>query len=441
MKKVYYKLVKQPLHIAPLVSFRILFGLLTLFSTLRFLCKGWVNQLFVEPEFYFSFFSFIKPLPETLTYTLFIVLALSSVAVTLGFFYRIFVGIYFVVFTYFELLDKTNYLNHYYFISLVSFILLFLPANKALSLDNIIFKKPTQTHVAAYNINILKLILGMVYFFAGIAKINSDWLLEALPLKIWLQAKYHYPIIGNWLTKETTAYFFSWAGCVFDILIFFILLKKKTRIYGYTALLFFHVLTSWLFPIGVFPFIMISLATIFFSEQIHQQIQEKITNINWKTTRPIVHTIKHQSLIISFFMLFIFIQLLLPFRYLAYKGNLFWHEQGFRFSWRVMLIEKVGYASFYIKADNHPDIIAIDNPKYLTRSQIKMLNTQPDMMVQYAHYLKKKYTQLGFQNPKVFAEVYISLNGKGSKLFNYTHFDLSLQKNNWKQKEWIIQYE
>ncbi len=435
------KLVYQPIAIAPLISFRILFGLLTLFSTIRFYQNGWINQLFIEPEFYFSFFPFIKPLPANITYLLFGIMALSSFCISLGFFYRIATTLFFLIFTYFELLDKTNYLNHYYFISLVSFILIFLPANKAISFDNLLFKKENYTHVAAFNINILKLMLGIVYFFAGIAKINPDWLLEALPLKIWLQAKYHYPIIGNLLTQEYVAYFFSWAGCIFDISIFFLLINNTTRKFGYIALIIFHVLTSWLFPIGVFPFIMISLTTIFFSTNTHQKIQHFLFKIDWNTIPKKIYTSPTQKIKIIFFSIFIIIQLILPFRYLLYKGNLFWHEQGFRFSWRVMLIEKVGYASFFIKAENHNDVIAIDNKKYLSRTQIKMFNTQPDMMVQYAHFLKEKYQKLGFKNPKVFAEIYISLNGKGSKLYNNVNIDLSSQKNNLKQKEWILQYE
>lgn len=440
MNRIFYNLVSKPIHIAPLISFRILFGLLTFFSTTRFINRGWVAQLFIEPEFYFSFFDFIKPLPEQTTYYLFYLMAIASLAIAFGFLYRLFIIIYFIIFTYFELLDKSNYLNHYYFISLVSFVLIFLPANRALSIDNLIFKRKNVTHISAYNINILMLMLGIVYFFAGVAKINSDWLLEALPLKIWLQAKYNYPIIGNLLTQKATAYFFSWAGCLFDLSIFFLLINKKTRIFGYFALITFHLLTSWLFPIGVFPYIMISLTTVFFSENTHQKIQDFLLRSDWKTIQKNIYQPAHQKFVITFLIIFVIIQLLLPFRYLLYKGNLFWHEQGFRFSWRVMLIEKVGYASFYIKSDGK-EIVAVDNQKYLTRTQIKMLNTQPDMMVQYAQFLQKKYTQLGFKNPKVYAEVYISLNGKGSKLFNHTNIDLSLQKNNWKQKDWIIQYE
>jgi hypothetical protein len=42
---------------------------------------------------------------------------------------------------------------------------------------------------------------------------------------------------------------------------------------------------------------------------------------------------------IVFISCFIAFQLLFPFRYLCYPNELFWTEE-FRFSWRVMLMEK-----------------------------------------------------------------------------------------------------
>lgn len=445
--KIFFSKIKNVFNpneivsIAPLVSFRILFGLLMLFSTSRFYLNGWVEQMYIEPQVFFPFLPFIKPLSSSATYIFFGIMVASTVAITLGFFYRITSFLFFVIFTYFELLDKTNYLNHYYFISLASFILLFLPASRANSLDNLIFKRSEVSHISRFNIDILKILIGFVYFFAGIAKINSDWLLEALPLKIWLQAKYNIPIIGDFLIQEYTAFLFSWAGCFFDLSIFFLLLYKKTRLFAYISLVIFHTLTSILFPIGVFPIVMIGLTTVFFDAFIHQKIHSFLFKKKTDTSYRNVFQPSFNKVIIIFFSFFLFIQILLPFRYLLYSGNLFWHEQGFRFSWRVMLIEKVGYASFYIKEENSKDIVAVDNTHYLNRTQIKMLNTQPDMMVQYAHFLKKKYTDFGYKNPKVFAEVYVSLNGKGSRLFNDTTVDLSLEKNTLKQKKWILPHD
>lgn len=39
-------------------------------------------------------------------------------------------------------------------------------------------------------------------------------------------------------------------------------------------------------------------------------------------------------------------QILFPWRYLLYDGNIFWTEEGYRFAWRVMLMEKQEQAPF-----------------------------------------------------------------------------------------------
>ena len=68
--------------------------------------------------------------------------------------------------------------------------------------------------------------LFIVYFCAGIAKINSDWLLEAQPLKTWLPGKYDLPLVGEYLSQNWTYYFMSWGGMIYDIIIGFLLFSK-----------------------------------------------------------------------------------------------------------------------------------------------------------------------------------------------------------------------
>jgi hypothetical protein len=43
------------------------------------------------------------------------------------------------------------------------------------------------------------------------------------------------------------------------------------------------------------------------------------------------------------------LQLLLPLRFIAYGGDVRWHEQGMRFSWRVMVREKNGSVTFRVR--------------------------------------------------------------------------------------------
>ena len=114
--------------IAPLVVFRIIFGLMMFFGILRFWLNGWIHDFFIKPDHFFHYYGFewVKPMGEFGMYTVFALLLISSLSIALGLFYRISSFLFFLFFTYVELIDVTNYLNHYYFISLVSFLMCFL---------------------------------------------------------------------------------------------------------------------------------------------------------------------------------------------------------------------------------------------------------------------------------------------------------------------------
>ena len=105
-----------------------------------------------------------------------------------------------------ELLDKTYYLNHYYFISLISFILIFLPAHRYFSLDSYFGICEKKRFIKSWCINIIKLQIGIVYFFAGVSKLNYHWLIEAQPLINWLKHQSDFPIIGSFNLILTTLF-------------------------------------------------------------------------------------------------------------------------------------------------------------------------------------------------------------------------------------------
>lgn len=444
--------------IAPLAVFRVLFGFIMLISTIRFALRGWIYELYVEPDFYFTFYGFdwVQPLGEYGMYALFFIVGLSALFIMLGYQYRLASILFFLSFTYIELIDKTNYLNHYYFVSIISFLLILVPANRSFSLD--VLRKPglAVSKVPVWTINIFKLQLGLVYFFAGLAKLNSDWLLNAMPLKIWLPANSHLPVIGEWLSYPEAAYLLSWAGAFYDLTIVFFLLYKPTRIPAYATVIIFHLMTYALFQIGMFPFIMILSTLIFFSADFHTKLIARakrffsmITRMkpsdkamsNADNGKPVYQLNKSTFSVITVILTVHFLlQVVLPFRHAIYPGNLFWTEQGYRFSWRVMLMEKAGYASFTVHDMETGNQWQIPNWEYLTPNQEKMMSTQPDMILQFAHHLEKDFSKKGIQNVKVMVESYVTLNGRPSRLFIDPDVDLANQERGFKHKEWILPY-
>ena len=323
-------------------------------SIVRFWSNGWIDKFYIQPDFHFKFYGFqwVQDF-GVYTYILFVISAISALCIALGFKYRIAIITFFLSFTYIEVLDKTTYLNHYYFISVLSFLLIFLPASAHFSLDAKL-KKNQISHIPRWSIDSIKLLLAIVYIYAGLAKLNSDWLLKGMPLKIWLPSKFDIPLIGEALSLEWVQYAFSWIGAGYDLFIPFLLLYKPTRIPAFLTVIIFHLLTRVLFPIGMFPYIMIVSALIFFDEGVHKKIinafakalrypQNLLQGVQELAIKPKSEGFKY-IIVTAFFC----VQLLLPWRYLAYPGELFWTEEGYRFSWRVMLMEKSGYAQFKI---------------------------------------------------------------------------------------------
>jgi len=433
---------------APLAVFRIFFGLLMVISMVRFAANGWIEKLYIEPGFFFSYlgFEWVQPLSEW-TYLIFFICGVSALFVSVGYKYRLSIIVFFISFTYIELMDKTTYLNHYYFISILSFLMIFLPAHAYFSVDAFRNESIRSQQIPKWSIDSIKLLLGIVYFYAGLAKLNSDWLFAAMPLQIWLPSKYSIPILGDLLQQQWTHYTFAWAGAIYDLTIPFLLLIKRTRTVAFILVVIFHVLTRVLFPIGMFPYIMIVSALIFFDAGLHNRILETISKgfriskslfdngKNYSFPKLMIHKVS-----VGIVALFFIVQLLVPFRYMLYPGELFWTEEGYRFSWRVMLMEKAGYANFKVVNSENGQRFYVDNTQFLSPFQEKQMSSQPDFILEYAHFLENHYRQQGIQNPEVYVDSYVALNGRQSRPYVNPDIDLTEIEPSLKHRTWLLPF-
>jgi hypothetical protein len=447
MLKKYTTYLQNPVKAAPLAVFRILFGCLMIFSTLRFVAQGWVNKYYIEPNFHFKYygFEFVTAFGQY-TYILYAVIVLSAIGIALGYKYKIATVLFFLSFTYCELIDKTYYLNHYYFVSIIGFLLIFLPANCHFSIDAYRNSKMAFSKIPRYNILVIQLMLCVVYFYAGLAKINTDWLLRAMPLQIWLPSRYYLPLIGDLFQKEWVHYAMSWFGMLYDLSIPFLLLFKRTRVFGFVLVVIFHVLTRVLFPIGIFPYVMICSTLIFFGGGFHEKIISifrrlfKINFINETRTLYWTPNVKNR-LLATIFVVFFAFQFVVPFRYMLYPDELFWSEEGYRYSWRVMLIEKGGYVQYKIVNPKTGNWFYVDHNKFLTEYQQKQLRTQADFILEFAHFLEKHYKEKGIKNPEVYVESYIALNGRLSQQFVDPTVDLTNVTESFSHKHWLLPFK
>jgi hypothetical protein len=437
--------LKTPVKAAPLAVFRVLFGSLMLYTTLRFVLQGWVDKYYVQPQFHFKYygFEFVESL-GAYTYLLYLVSFIAALGITLGYKYRLSAILFFLSFTYCELIDKTYYLNHYYFVSIISLMLIFLPANAYFSLDARKNKSIAYTSIPRYTIFAIQFMLSIVYFYAGLAKINSEWLLEAMPLKIWLPSRYDLPVLGDLFQMEWMHYLMSWSGMLYDLSIPFLLFYKRTRTFAFILVVVFHVMTRVLFPIGIFPYVMICSTLIFFDAKFHEKIIRFLRGIfnskpQQNSTLDWIPTVKNKVIAV-FFVLFFSFQLVFPFRHLLYPDELFWTEEGYRFSWRVMLMEKGGYVQFKVVNPENGKWFYVENYEFLTEYQQKQMRIQPDFILEFAHYLEDYYQQKGIDDPEIYVNSFIALNGRLSQRYINPDIDLTKVEDTWQHKEWILPF-
>lgn len=446
------------------------------YGAARFMGSGWVETLYDEPTFYFKFYGFgwVPEVSGLGAYALYSVIFLSALGIAFGAFYRVATVVFFLSFSWAELMDATNYLNHYYLVCLLSFLLIFMPAHRFYSFDAWRNSEISKLGIPKWCRPAIMLQLAIVYFFAGLAKLNTDWLFNAMPLAVWLPTKADFPVLGPLFAQQWTAYAFSWFGAFYDLTIVGWLLWKPTRNLAYVAVLAFHLLTWLLFNIGLFPLIMMTSTLIFFpaesglmqtAKQLLSAIfgQQPHVDLSQQPDRTPAQSGQSAAFWESFhgssrygrtekmglvfnssqrlpLVLFFAIQLLLPLRSLAYPGSTYWTEEGYRFGWRVMLVEKSGQATFYVHDPETGRQAEVDNREFLTKFQEKQMAIQPDFILQYAHYLAQVFGErYGIQRPKVTADVFVALNGRPSARLIDPSVDLAAETDHLFPKSWILQ--
>ncbi len=401
----------RPVDIASLAAFRVIFGTVMCFGTLRFLATGWIAPMYVEPRWFFHYpgFAWVAPWPAWGMYLHYAVLAVLALMIALGAFHRWVTVLFLIGFTYTQLIDVTNYLNHHYLVVLLGVLLAVLPANAAWSLDARRRPALRRETIPAWMLWLVRFQVGLVYVFAGLAKAKLDWLGYGQPLNLWLAARTETPVIGRWLDQPWAAMVMAWAGFVFDTTIVGWLAWRRTRLVAYAAVLGFHGLTGYLFNIGMFPFIMTCSAPIWFSPSWPRRLVRRLGDA--PVISPTATTPPPRRRTVVVIALYALVQIALPLRHLVYPGDVLWNEDGMRFAWHVLIREKHGNVTFVaVFADRKR--LEIPPRNYLTPRQDREMAGQPDLILQLARVIADDLEARGYRDFALHAVTSVSLNGR-----------------------------
>jgi hypothetical protein len=371
----------------------------------RLFANGWIEALYVAPQHHLRFpgLAWVPVPPEWGIRALAVLAGCAAVATALGWRHRTAAALFAIAFTWLELVEATTFLNHYWLLSLMAALLAAVPANRAWSLDARAGRAGGPVPLGA--VWVLRLQLAVVYFFAGVAKLHPDWLLDGAPLRLWLPGRGDLPLIGPLLAAPGVALALSWAGALFDLTIVGFLLVRRTRLWAWIAVVAFHVATWALFPrLGVFPWVMIALTTIFFAPDwprrlVARSVSEPPPAVRERAGWPAVAT--------AALVVWTAVQLALPMRHIAYPGDARWTGEGFRFAWNVLAVEKVGWISFRV-TDPGGRTWVDDGSGLYTESQRRVAPAEPDMIAQMALAL----AEAEGPGTEVRVDAFVSVNGR-----------------------------
>lgn len=441
----------RPVDIAWLAGYRVLFGLAMAISMERFIAYGWIDTLLVGPRFRFHYFGFdwVEPLSRGSMYALFWCLVGLALAMAAGLAFRVTSVLFAIGLTYIQLIDVSTYLNHYYLAGLLAWLFAISPANRTWSVDA--WLRPrlggrrSPESVATAWLVLFRVQIGLVYFFASLAKAQGDWLLHGQPLGMWLGASTHLPVLGRIFTIDGVPLAMSWFGFLFDLTIVLWLSIRRTRPWAYAVVIVFHVLTRMLFDIGMFPIIMSMSALVFFAPGWPRAIVERFRRrgaiVAAETAEPLGPSAKRTTLMrIALVLggLYCAVQLLAPLRCHLYGGNVLWHEQGMRFSWRVMVRAKGGATTFLVRQKETGRVLHVSPRQYLTAFQENEMASQPDLVLQLAHHIQRDFAERDLGDVEVRAQSNVSLNGRRSALMIDPDVDLTKVADGLRPATWIL---
>ena len=428
--------------------FRIVFGLVVAGSSLRFLLKGWVDTLYLAPAHHLTYvgFEWVQPWPAPLMYAHMIGLAVLGLCIALGYHHRAAAVLFTVGFAYAELIDASLYLNHYWFVTLAAVLVAALPVHHRWSLDARRGRVAPSATVPAMTVWALRAQVAVVYVFAGLAKLNSEWLFDALPMRIWLPDRAHLAVVGSLLELPSTAFVLSWMGAAFDCTIVGWLLWRRSRPFAYVAVIAFHVATAMLFPeIGVFPWLMIGSTLVFFSPDWPTRLRTRLRlparRVGATNTPAAMCGPRLSRRVTVFLAAFAAVQVILPLRHLAYPGDVRWTDEGHYGSWRVMLTEKVGFLEFRVRHADTGQEWLVEPILVLADWQVRQAAVRPDLLHAAAHLVADYYRERDGRPVEVYADSWVSFMGRRAQRMVDPNVDLAAQPRTLLPQSWILPLE
>lgn len=435
--------LSMPVDARVLGIFRIIFGLFMVYEMTDYIRIGLIRQMFFLPalNFKYDFLRWLTPLPEGYMHILLYGLLACAFMIAIGLWFKWACRVFAVGYAYIFLMDKSIYNNHIYLFILLAILLSVTRADLTLSVKAWWRqrKRTAQTsetdsiHIPRWQPFVIQAQIMIVYFYGGIAKITSDWMLRQEPVRSLLEQMQS----GHWMAplikNEFGVYLLNYGGFLIDILSPILLWYKPIRNWAIIPFIGFHFSNSNIFhDIGIFPFIMMLGLIIYFDTEEIPFLRKWITRNNQTENdfQPESGTgsigMNTGIAVKRFLWIYFTFQLLFPFRGHFLPNDLDWTTIGNRFSWRMKVdTRELEEMSFYVAESDTSVLHPVEIRNLVNDMQLLNLYMDPRSIADFGALIGRLAKERGMENPRVTASIRVRYDGRPSQYFIDPKTDIS----------------
>ncbi|XP_067254240.1 vitamin K-dependent gamma-carboxylase isoform X1 [Chanodichthys erythropterus] len=462
-------LLNRPTDPASLGIFRFLFGMLMALDITQERGLSHLDYKYLDgaPVCRFPLFNFLKPLPMDWMFFVYFVMFLGAVGIMLGCFYRLACLMFISTYWYVFFLDKTTWNNHSYLYGLIGFQLTLMDANRYWSLDGLRNPRKRNAHVPLWNYTLLRTQIFIVYFIAGVKKLDADWV-EGYSMKYLAHHWLFDPFKLILPVELVSLMVVHGGGLILDLTAGYLLFFDATRPVAMFFVSYFHCMNSQLFSIGMFPYTMLATSPLFCYPDWPRRFFGRFPEFLWPVlplispppspssscvypnppsvsreqeeahaaARPTTTSFKHKFR--AFFtILYITEQLFLPYSHFITQGYNNWTNGLYGYSWDMMVHSRSHQHVKITYRDGVTGEVGYLNPGVFTQS--RRWKDHGDMLKQYATCLSENLPRFNISDPEIYFDIWVSINDR----FQQRIFDprIDIVKADWspfRPNSWLM---
>ncbi|XP_053873712.1 vitamin K-dependent gamma-carboxylase isoform X3 [Malaclemys terrapin pileata] len=300
------------------------------------------------------------------------------------------------------------------------------------SIDGLRHPRKRNAHVPLWNYTVLRMQIFIVYFIAGIKKLDADWV-EGYSMGS-LSRHWLFDPFKLVLSEEMTSLLVvHGGGLVLDLTAGYLLFFDATRPAALIFVSYFHCMNSQLFSIGMFSYTMLATSPLFCSPDWPRRLGARFP----ACLRRLLPSVEppqpseacvyrgserkgrgrgergpglRQKLGALFTVLYVLEQLFLPYSHFITQGYNNWTKGLYGYSWDMMVHSRSHQHVKITYRDGVTGELGYLNPGVFTQS--RRWKDHADMLKQYATCLSRLLHNYNVSQPEIYFDIWVSINDR-----------------------------